>query len=107
VPNLRLSYGTGDTDEWGLTEQADLTRLARRSGERKAVVFAVATEAGHEATGYGFISLRMAEVVMWQIDCYLDEELRQAFGRRTHPASPNGGATVSAAWPWSRSCPSL
>jgi hypothetical protein len=76
MPTLRVRYRTGDTDDWTLHEQQDVEDLAKRLflalRDRSILGFSVATELGHERTDYGWVSVRMEDVVSCHVDGLLD-----------------------------------
>lgn len=77
MATLRVRYRDGETDEWSLSEQMDLQELAKTfhfaMGQGNCVSLGVETRTGHEGVDYGFMGLRMDDVVMWEIDGLLDE----------------------------------
>lgn len=75
---LRVRYETGDTDEWELHERMDLHRLGDQLNEgwqgRLIVGFGVASREGDAPIDYGMVALRMAKVIAWEIDGFVDFE---------------------------------
>ena len=78
MATLRVRYRDGSEDVWNLHERgAPLNELARtlheRNGREASVAFGVESRS-EKTPDYAFVGLRMNEVVMWEIDGFLDEE---------------------------------
>ena len=91
---LRVRYKNGDTDEWTLSDRTDLHQLARTLHAAlvgtMAVSFGVAPKEGTEPLDFGFVGLQMPEVVMWEIDGFLDEAATLALETMfQQPEGPN------------------
>jgi hypothetical protein len=66
MPIIEVRFKDGSTDGWELHEAFDLDELARTltrsTGTAKTISFGVLAEGGGSAD-YGFVGLRMSEVV--------------------------------------------
>jgi hypothetical protein len=74
---LRVRYATGGTDEWSLHEQMvleDLCKLLHKGMASKNIVAVGIVSPSGEEVDFGFVGLRMQDVVMWEIDGFVDEE---------------------------------
>jgi len=73
VAELWVRYKNGDTDSWRLTDElaADLSdfvlKLIHSSAEGQIYSFPVSS-AGAPGTDFGYVSLRLVEVVAWHLD---------------------------------------
>lgn len=75
MASIEVRFKDGSTDEWELHEAFDLTEFARvlttSTGTAKTISFGVVTEGGGSAD-FGFVGLRMSEVVSWEIKGMFD-----------------------------------
>ncbi len=78
MATLRVRFRDGDTDEWTMHERMDLGDLAKflteSLGRPSIVSFGIASRSGDTPADYGFLGLRMAEVIWWDLDGMVDEE---------------------------------
>lgn len=77
MATLRVRYRDGSEDEWELHERMQLEPLARAMHERMArgggVAFGVESRS-QRPSDFAFIGLRFSDIIMWEIDGFVDEE---------------------------------
>jgi hypothetical protein len=77
MATLRVRYRDGSEDVWSLHEQMPLRGLgdglhrAMRPGG--GISFGVESKSG-ELHDYAMVALRMDDVIMWELDWFVDEE---------------------------------
>jgi hypothetical protein len=75
MANLEVRFKDGSTAEWELHETFDLDNLvgliARLSGTSETVSFSVPAKDGLSGE-FGFVGLRMDEVVSWEVNGLFD-----------------------------------
>ena len=98
VTKLRVRYRNGQEDEFEVREQhqpKDVAALLHRGlASDSMVVLGLASRAGHTATSYAVVGLRMSDVIMWELDPISDDgRLLAAFMLEQQPgvvgAPPN------------------
>lgn len=88
MATLRVRYRTGDTDEWVLHDRMDeeevqqaLVKAMRHDGQ---ISFTYQTKEGSDPVDYGRAFIRLSEVLMWEIDGLLNEELMASVWDESH-----------------------
>ncbi|MGH2680917.1 MAG: hypothetical protein ACRDG8_10630 [Actinomycetota bacterium] len=80
MASLEVRFKDGSTKEWELHEASDLNalvRLLKRLTTSKTVTFGVPAERGAPAE-FGFVGLRLAEVVSWEVKGLFDAKMGAA-----------------------------
>jgi hypothetical protein len=79
MATLSVRFKNGDTDPWRLTDELAanlsdfLLRLLSSSARDQIFSFPVADEEGGVGTDYGYVSLRLTEVVSLHLDGLVNE----------------------------------
>jgi hypothetical protein len=75
MATIEIRFKDGSTDEWELHEAFDLDKLVRLlrrlTGTSETISFGVSAERGGSAE-FGFVGLRMTEVVSWEVKNMFD-----------------------------------
>jgi hypothetical protein len=84
MATLTVRFVNGDTDSWRLTDAlaADIDdfvlKLISASARDQVFSFPVTVEEGGAGTDYGFVSLRLPEVVFWHLDGLVNQAVAAA-----------------------------
>jgi hypothetical protein len=96
VATFWVRYADGDEAEWHLTDAlaADLntftTRAMHAGYERNLFSFPVATDEGAPGIDYGYVSLRMENVVAWRVEGLVNEAAAAALWAEVQGPEPGG-----------------
>jgi hypothetical protein len=78
MATLRVRYRNGETDEWRLTDELAmelskfLLKLLDASAKGAVFSFPISPEEGAPGTDFGYVALRLEEVVGWHLDGFVN-----------------------------------
>jgi hypothetical protein len=90
MASIEIRFRDGSTTEWELLEAFDLDELVRLltrlTGTSETISFGVPAEKGGSAE-FGFVGLRMTEVVSWEVKNMFDTKTGAAMWAELHGLS--------------------